>query len=583
MTPRGAQTPVTPSDPGDSLLQALVRRQWTHGGIDEIAMAEIAGRYGVSVGEVRGVVHFYAFLDDASGVTHDIRVSDNIVDRMAGSAELMALLARETGLSPGESRGPARLSFTSCIGLSDQGPSLLVNGLAMARVDAGRAAQIAERVRRGESVSRWPASWFTIEDNVRLPGRLLRGAFAPGEALGRARRIGSAALLDELEASGLRGRGGAGFPTARKWRLCAAAPGAHRVVVCNADEGEPGTFKDRVLLANHADRLLEGMAVCAAATGADIGLVYLRGEYRNLLDGLEGAISRLRAAGVIGDGFDVHVHLGAGAYICGEESALIESLEGHRGVPRIRPPFPVTRGYRGHPTVVNNVETFIAAAMVALNGPGWLREEGTPQSAGTRLLSVSGDCASPGIYEVPFGISIAEVLERCEARDTRAVQVGGPAGSLVPATRFDHRISHEDYSTGGSFMVFDDSRDLLDVVTNFTRFFTHESCGFCTPCRVGGALLGKRLDKIAGGGGTRVDVETMRQFAGVMRSASHCGLGQTASNPVMDLIEYFPEAIDARLCSMDYAPAFDLDAALREARELTGRDDPRAHLDRSEA
>jgi [NiFe] hydrogenase diaphorase moiety large subunit len=584
-TPRSATTESTGkriAAPGshDSLLQTLVREQYDAGGISETAMGRIASHYGTSVGEVRGVVHFYNFLDTTPGITHDIRISDNIVDQMSGGRELMALISQLTGTRPADSRagGPARLDFTSCIGLSDQGPSLLANGLAIPRVDAQRAGEIAHRILDRVPVTQWPGEWFRVESNIRCVDRLLGECFEPASALLRARRIGSGELLAELERSGLRGRGGAGFPTALKWRLCSETPAARRVVVCNADEGEPGTFKDRVLISDHAPRLIEGMAVCASVIGADTGMIYLRGEYRNLLAELKSELDRQRAAGILGEHFDIHVHLGAGAYICGEESALIESLEGRRGIPRIRPPFPVVSGYMGHPTVVNNVETFISAAMVAALGPEWLRSRGTPKSAGTRLLSVSGDCAEPGIYEIPFGITIAEVLERCSARSTQAVQIGGPAGALVPSTRFDHRISHEDYSTGGSFMIFDDSRDLLDVVRNFTSFFTHESCGFCTPCRVGGALLGKRLRKVVDGHATGADLDAMRSFASVMKRTSHCGLGQTAANPVVDLMNHFPKVMNARLRSTSFEPAFDLDASLEEARQLTGRDDPGAYI-----
>jgi [NiFe] hydrogenase diaphorase moiety large subunit len=247
-------------------------------------------------------------------------------------------------------------------------------------------------------------------------------------------------------------------------------------------------------------------------------------------------------------------------------------------VPRIRPPFPVTHGYLGKPTVVNNVETFIAAAGVAENGPEWLRSRGTEQSPGTKLLSISGDCGKPGIYEVPFGVTIAEILERCEASETQAVQVAGPAGVMLGPDDFGRKIAFEDVGTGGSFMVFDNSRDLVEVARNFMDFFVHESCGFCTPCRVGTTLIEKRLEKVANGHGTTVDLETIQRMASVMRNTSHCGLGATASNPAVHLIDNFSSMLYERLRHTSFEPAFDLDAALDEARELTGRDDPGAHL-----
>lgn len=572
--------PIRSPEPGDSVLQALIREQQVNGGIAESVMASIARRYGTSIGEVRGVVHFYSFLDDAPGAVFDIRVSDNIVDRMAGSAQTLAALQASLGLTPDDPRqaGPVRLRRTSCIGLPDQGPGVLVNGFSVPRVDPEKARRIAAHARAGEPLDRWPAEWFAVDDNVRVAGPILEDPLPAGAALERLRGLGAERFLDELERSGLRGRGGAGFPTARKWRFCAGTPAEKRVVVCNADEGEPGTFKDRVLLTRHADRLIEGMALCGAAIGADIGLIYLRGEYRHLLAHLESEISRARETNRLPDDFELHIHLGAGAYICGEESALIESLEGRRGVPRIRPPFPVTSGFTGLPTVVNNVETFIAAAMVAAHGPDWLLAHGTVQSSGTRLLSISGDCGEPGIYEIPHGTRVDDVLDLCGAASSQAVQIGGPAGALVPPSRFEHGIAYEDYPTGGSFMVFDESRDLVEVVRNFTDFFIHESCGFCTPCRVGGALLGKQLGKVAGGRGARADLDAMLSFARVMHSASHCGLGQTAANPVVDLMRHFPEKLTARLRGTGFEPAFDLDAELDEARRLTGRDDAAAHI-----
>ncbi|MGB5833546.1 MAG: NADH-ubiquinone oxidoreductase-F iron-sulfur binding region domain-containing protein, partial [Thiohalocapsa sp.] len=394
------------------------------------------------------------------------------------------------------------------------------------------------------------------------------------------------ALLAEIERAGLRGRGGAGFTTALKWRFCREADNPDKVIVCNADEGEPGTFKDRVLLTSYADLVIKGMTLCAGIVGARTGFLYLRGEYRYLVEHLESVLQRRREQGLLGRAirgrsgfdFDIQIHLGAGAYICGEESALIESLEGKRGVTRKRPPFPVTEGYLDRPTVVNNVETFLAAARIAEHGGYWFRSEGTDQSAGSKILSVSGDCARPGVYEVPFGTSVAKVLADCGAERTQAVQVSGAAGATLAADEFDRVLAFEDLPTAGSFMVFDQRRDMLDMVRNFADFFVHESCGFCTPCRVGGKLLRDLVEKVAVGQGSRHDLQEMRQIADVMRRASHCGLGHTAPNHVLNTLDKFPDIYASRLASAAYSPAFDLDAALSEARALTGRDDAGAHL-----
>jgi [NiFe] hydrogenase diaphorase moiety large subunit len=374
---------------------------------------------------------------------------------------------------------------------------------------------------------------------------------------------------------------------ATKWASCRRAPGVAHCIVCNADEGEPGTFKDRVLLQAHADLVLDGMTMAARVVGAARGILYLRGEYLFLAPALEAALQRRRDAGLLGTAilgepgfdFDIGIELGAGAYICGEESALIESAEGKAGRPRNRPPYPDTCGYLGQPTVVNNVETFACAAKIAVRGGAWFAAIGTPQSTGTKLLSVSGDVARPGTYEYPFGVSIRRVLDDCGAIHPRAVQVGGPSGTCVSWREFSRTIAFEDIPTAGAFMVFGRERDMFDVARNFTHFFADESCGFCTPCRVGTALLRNHMDKLAAGKGSAYDLAQMQRLMHIMLTMSHCGLGHTAAKPVVETMEKFPEAYERRLAALDYEPAFDLDRALTTARVITGRDDALAHLD----
>jgi [NiFe] hydrogenase diaphorase moiety large subunit len=356
--------------------------------------------------------------------------------------------------------------------------------------------------------------------------------------------------------------------------------------VCNADEGEPGTFKDRVLLTRYVDSVIEGMTIAALAVGAQRGLLYLRGEYSYLLEQLQTVLQRRREQGMLGNtiqgqvgfNFDIDIHVGAGAYVCGEESALIESLEGQRGTPRIRPPFPVERGYLGQPTTVNNVETFCAVTHIALNGGAWWAEIGTAESTGTKIHSVSGDCERPGIYEYPFGTRIGHILEDCGARDTQAVQVGGPSGVCLSAAEFGRHIGFEDVPTAGAFMVFDRSRDMFAVARNFAQFFAHESCGFCTPCRVGTELVLRRLEKLQRGHGSSQDMDELLELDKLMHSASHCGLGAAACNPLRDCLVKFRPAFERRLKSLHFVPDFDLDAELSQARRATGRDDSGAHL-----
>lgn len=548
-------------------------------------ITRLAQRLGLSRAQVEGVAGFYSFFGQAERGLFRVLFSDNATDEIAGSRELLGRLCRAFNVAPGEvSRsGLVSIGTTSCTGLCDQGPALLANGRAVPRLTKQRVGAIAALIHGRVPVERWPQNFFRIESHIERRDRLLSAALAPGEALDAAIARGAAATIEEISRSGLRGRGGAGFATGTKWAACAAA-GPERYVVCNADEGEPGTFKDRELLAQHADLVLEGMTVAAFAIGAERGFLYLRAEYPFLVEPLRERLAERRRAGLLGSrvrgrfDFDIELRVGAGAYVCGEESALLESLEGKRGIPRNRPPYPVTHGYRRRPTLVNNVETLAAAALVAKHGADFWREAGTASSAGTKLLSVSGDVARPGVYEYPFGVTIRQVLADSGARQTQAVQVGGPSGTLVTESELDRRIAFEDVACAGAFMVFDESRDLLAVIENFARFFAHESCGFCTPCRVGTQLNAQAMQRVARGRGSRRDLDDLARISAVMKTASHCGLGTTAPNPVLDGLAKLRPLFERRLRSREVMPTFDLDEALAPAREVTGRDDPGAHL-----
>jgi [NiFe] hydrogenase diaphorase moiety large subunit len=575
------------------LLQYLCQIQHRLSYIPGPAVTQLAAMLQLPEAEIRGVIGFYSFLHEQPRGDYDILLSDSITDHMLGSRRLLQQLCERLGVAAGVPRADGRVTVdtTSCTGICDQGPALLVNGQVVSQLCAARIEHVCQLIETGTRVPEWPAEFFLVEDNIHRRDLLLSketaAASPAGSALHALLESGSDALLDVIEKSGLRGRGGAGFRTAMKWRFCKQALADSRYVVCNADEGEPGTFKDRVLLNSYADSVFEGMTLCAGVIGARQGYLYLRGEYRYLLEPLQAVLQQRREHGLLGQGilgkdgfdFDIDIHLGAGAYICGEESSLIESLEGKRGIPRKRPPFPVTHGYLNKPTVINNVETFLAAAKIAALGADWFSSAGTPESTGTKLLSISGDCERPGIYEYPFGVSIKQILEDCGATNTQAVQIAGAAGSTLPAADAWRRIAFEDVATGGSFMVFNKERKLLDMVQNFAQFFAHESCGFCTPCRVGGSLLKDLVDKLASGHATRYDVAEMQQIGNLMQQTSHCGLGKTAPNPVLDLLNRFPQLVEDQLAHSGYEPAFDLDAALQEARDITGRDDAGAHIE----
>ncbi|MDH2916880.1 MAG: NADH-ubiquinone oxidoreductase-F iron-sulfur binding region domain-containing protein, partial [Gallionella sp.] len=453
-----------------------------------------------------------------------------------------------------------------------------------------RIQEIGQLIRNRTPMAAWPADLFLVEDNIRRSGLLLGNTLAYGEALHTGVSLGGAAIVEAVKRSGLRGRGGAGFPTGLKWEVCRNAQGTEHYIVCNADEGEPGTFKDRVLLTRQADLMFEGMTLCALAVGAKKGFLYLRGEYCYLLEPLKKTLQLRRGSNFLGRSilgragfdFDIEIHIGAGAYICGEESALIESLEGKRGVPRNRPPFPVTHGYLQQPTALDNVETFCQAALAIHMGADRYSAIGTAKSTGSKLISVSGDCPRPGIYEYPFGVSVREVLQDCGAVNTRAVQISGPSGICIGEKEFDRKLGFEDLPTAGAFMVFDDSRDMFEVARNFVHFFAHESCGFCTPCRVGTSMLKQTMDKIAAGQGTQYDLAEVENLDHVLQTTSHCGLGRTACNPVLHTLKHFRPAYESRLKSLSFKPAFDLDGALARARQMTGRDDVGAHLKENE-
>jgi [NiFe] hydrogenase diaphorase moiety large subunit len=574
----------------DHLLHSLLAIQQQDRYISNESIHQIAAKFSLPVSQVKSVVAFYSFFyTKACGNYHLLFSNCPSCGYQQGDRNLLQILALRLKVQIGQTRADGRVSLdeTSCIGMCDHGASLLVNGQPLVGLEEESIIFLADLIEAATPIRDWPHAWFNITNIVQRQGLLLKEAFSTGEGLGTAQRIGANATLDIIAQSKLRGRGGAGFATGLKWRLCKEAAGDVRYVVCNADEGEPGTFKDRMLLQHQADKVFEGMTTCAFVIGAHKGFLYLRGEYRYLLPRLQTVLAEQRGRGLLGKNilgrqgfeFDIDIVVGAGAYICGEESALIESLEGKPGIPRNRPPFPVTHGYQNQPTVVNNVETFVAAASIIARGSDWFKSVGTEESTGCKLLSISGDCTAPGIYEYPFGTTIQQILRECGAKNTLAVQIGGPAGTLIGEADFQRTIGFEDLSTGGSFIVFSDKRNILQVIQNFTSFFAHESCGFCTPCRIGTTLLKRSMDKIAANYGTHLDIHELKHVSELVKQYSHCGLGHTAANPVLDGLRSFPELFETRLTDQAYTPGFDLDSALNEARRLTGRNDSKAHLD----
>lgn len=596
---------MTPDDQGDAevravcqsfgndrhrMLDILLAVQAAQGRIAPEAMETVAAATGVTRIEVEGVASFYAFLSLVPKGRVTIRLCDDIVDRFAGLDAVVAAFEAELGIGLGETSadGAVSLETTPCIGLCDQAPAAMVGDLVATRLTAEHARSIARALKAGRSpaeVLLADADRLTplqraraqVDDNIGLAGEVLLGPVPLDAGLRAARAMAPAAIIDRVEASGLRGCGGAGFTTGRKWREAAAAPGPHRVVIGNADEGEPGTFKDRVLLTARADLVIEGMAICARAIGATEGILYLRGEYLYLRDHLQAVLAAARTRGTLGPpasgGFDIRIQMGAGAYVCGADGSLISSCEGLPGVPKTRPPFPATRGYLGHPTVVNNVETFAHAARILDRGADWFRALGAEGSHGTKLFSVSGDCARPGVYELPYGRTLRELLALAGGEDAAAVQVGGPSGILLGRDGFDRRLSFEDLASGGAVIVFAGHRNILEVVDYDLSFFVHESCGYCTPCRVGTVFLKKAVEKVRKGQADAADIAWLRDLSATIAETSRCGLGMTAPNPVLTSLENLPLvwAAATRPRKDGIKASFDIQSAIDDARRIARR------------
>jgi [NiFe] hydrogenase diaphorase moiety large subunit len=353
------------------------------------------------------------------------------------------------------------------------------------------------------------------------------------------------AICQELLDSDLKGRGGAGFPTGLKWRFTANEKDPVKYVVCNADEGEPGTFKDREILDQVPGKVFCGMAIAARAIGAKMGYVYLRGEYKFLIPKLNEELTKFhKTMDEFNQNFRIQVRLGSGAYICGEESALFESIEGKRGEPRNKPPYPTTSGLFGKPTTVNNVETLVHTVMIMKYGANHFRELGTKDSRGSKVFSVSGDTPKPGIYELELGMSVDEFVNDFGDGDTKAVQVGGASGFCVPRKKFEETIiGFEGVPTGGSMKLFNSSRSMYNVLHNYLDFFTEESCGQCTPCRVGCQQLLKGVEAVKRGEKNSKYLDELVKLAKTMKRASKCGLGQSVGNAFGSIVENFKEEI----------------------------------------
>ena len=535
-----------------ALVPILLDIQEEYAYVSELSMQYVADLLGIHASKVYSVATFYNFINTKPKGKFNIRLSRDMSSIMKGAKTIARQLENDLGIKFGETTpdGMFSLEWTSCIGMSYQAPAMMVNNEVFSNLTPQRIPQIIEQCAEGlrsfkRAVSKVGDTFtntqtyanHTIDDGIR---RAL--TMTPDE------------VIAEMTASGIRGRGGAGFPTGMKWKAAASAKGDDKYIICNADKGEPGTYKDRIILAHYADLVFEGMTIAAYAVGSAKGIVYLRAEYTYILSHLEKALQRRRETGLLGKDilgkkgfdFDISIQMGAGAYICGEETALIESLEGNRGEPRDRPPYPVEVGFRGQPTVVNNVETLASASVIFARGAKWFSSIGTQHSKGFKLFSISGDCSRPGVYELPWGVTVSELLAIVGAENAKAVQVGGYSGELLPAASFHRRLAYEDLGLGGSIIIYGPGRDMLEVAENYLEFFIEESCGQCTPCRQGNSVLLNGVRALLKGKCTSRHLKELIELSKSIQLASKCGLGQSSPKVLLSINQHFPDEIMAR-------------------------------------
>ncbi len=558
---------------------------------------KIADALGLSKADLEQTLSFYHFFPQKPTGKYTVYLNNSVVANMMGRDQVRKTFEEEAGIIFGNVSvdGSIGLFDTSCIGMSDQEPAAIINGLIFNNLTPFRVKEIVHDMKAGKAVEQMYRANFgdgsnsselvrsVVTNHIRRKGSVLWDPHTPGEAIRKAVTMTPAHVIDEIKQSNLRGRGGAGFPTGLKWEFCSKSPCTDKYVFCNADEGEPGTFKDRVILTELPKLLFEGMAIAGYAIGATRGILYIRYEYKYLQRHLEKALDDLRAEKIIGTdavdqkgfNFDIRIQYGAGAYVCGEESALLESAEGKRGEPRDRPPFPVDKGYLEKPTVINNVETLCSVVKIIKNGSDWYSSFGTRESTGTKLLSISGDCRFPGVYEIEWGFSIYDILQMVGATDTQAVQVGGPSGALVGPNEFKRRLGYEDLATGGSLIIFNKTRKLLeDVVLNFMEFFIEESCGSCSTCRNMPYILKNKLEKILHGNGVMQDIDDLQEWSKILKF-SRCGLGQTAANPITTSLKNFRYLYEEKVQKdKDFYTGFSLASAVKESCEAAGRNNP---------
>ncbi len=533
------------------LLRELMQLQQQRGFIDEAALRELSTRERVPLYRLEGLVSFYPHFRRTAPPTAAVHVCRDVVCSMRGCGELTSELRSSL-----HNNGDVELHEVSCLGRCETAPAISINETPVPQ----------------ETVSDFDALLELINEPGKLPPdespaaspqwkcdpyRTTADRYGTVKALTAGKNDVGAACIAPLKSSNLRGMGGAGFPTGQKWELVAHEQAEPKYVICNADESEPGTFKDRVILETLPHLVVEGMLLAGLTIGAEQGIVYIRHEYEQQRRALEAEIARAQAAGILGDNaagsgcnFDIEIFISPGGYILGEETALLEALEDKRGEPRIKPPYPGTYGLWGKPTLINNVETFALATSIVHHGSGWWNEQAAGNYAGLKFVSVSGDIAKPGVYEIPVGTTVAELIERAggmrNGRALKAFLPGGASSNFLTAAHANTPLDFEAMQQAGSMLgtgaviVIDDTRDLFVLATNIVRFFRNESCGKCVPCRIGSEKAVELLEGVQDGSRETTELQVLTELGETLEQTSICGLGQVALNPILSMLKQFP-------------------------------------------
>ncbi|MEL4456304.1 NAD(P)H-dependent oxidoreductase subunit E [Lutimonas vermicola] len=586
--------------PKSSLMNILWDIQRKRRYIAPDDMTKIANEFRISRIELEGIISFYHFFHRSHAGNYTIYLNNGIISKHGNYAAVKRAFEKELDISCGETTTDKMFGLfeTSCIGLSDQETSALINFHAFTDLTPAKVKNILGQLRKGEM----PETLTGIpKNNIQYTPKKDKTVFfkpyTAGVGLKKLKKLSPDQLIELVKKSKLSGRGGAFFPTGMKWEFCKNNSSDQKFIICNADEGEPGTFKDRVLMNKYPGLMIEGMAMAAYAVGANFGYVYLRAEYYYLKDKIEKEIKNFRSKGLLGKNilgiagfdFDIVVHLGAGAYVCGEETALISSIEGKRGEPSTKEYFPVERGLFGKPTIINNVETLCAVPRILSMSLAKYLKIGTEATKGTKLISVSGDCKKPGIYEIEWGMKLKQFLKLIKAKNPYMILFNGYAGECLSSADFDREISGEnllaehvqfkwddpiEYArkmsaiglrSGGSFMVFNDQRDLMPIFENITNFFVSESCGICAPCRTGNFLLSKKLKKIMLCHAEKSDLEDLEKWSSIIKQSSRCGLGKTSTNYLLSAMLKFPQEFNkCLLARSDFNKSFEFEKVTQD-------------------